>query len=433
MESCKTKQPQKSVCACPRGEADAATPDPIEPPGYVAGWSWFVLFGVVTIGLNVLFGLPGGWGHRLNLSGGAMVVIMGVFSLTMLWFCLRVVFRERSFDTHGQPPVAAEEYSAHGLGALPGSCSARELYLDLVKRAATNILYQDPALWFYDDRRQLMLATGFSLARRVMGEDGPTAAHTMIGIKRMNNIQHCVETVLRDGVKGDLVEAGVCKGGAAIFMTAILKVHGVTDRRVFACDTFVSAPRLRLHWLVKPIIQALASIPSRRWQRWCFFWVQNRMAEHSSFPRCEDPGDDLVDFVMWHLRHPSAMPSGGGTSIDEVKSHFARYGLLDDRVVFLKGFFADTLPTASLDHAAVIRLDGDTYESTRDGLRLLYPKLTDGGFCIIDDYHSYAECARAVHEYRNAHGITDEIVAIDRMAAYWRKGQARSPVPPHSI
>ncbi|HET6426520.1 MAG TPA: TylF/MycF/NovP-related O-methyltransferase, partial [Planctomycetaceae bacterium] len=96
-------------------------------------------------------------------------------------------------------------------------------------------------------------------------------------------------------------------------------------------------------------------------------------------------------------------------------------GLLDEQVMFLEGFFSDTLPTAPLTNLALIRLDGDLYESTRDSLVPLYPKLSDGGFCIIDDYYAFTDCQRAVDEYRTAHGITAELVRIDKMAVYWRK------------
>ena len=118
---------------------------------------------------------------------------------------------------------------------------------------------------------------------------------------------------------------------------------------------------------------------------------------------------------------PAAIPTAGGSGLEEVRSLFARYGLLDEQVVFLQGFFADTLPTAPLSHASVIRLDGDTYESTRDAIMLLYPKLSPGGYCIIDDYYAYQDCRRAVDEYRGTHAITDEIVRIDNLAVYWRK------------
>ncbi len=108
-----------------------------------------------------------------------------------------------------------------------------------------------------------------------------------------------------------------------------------------------------------------------------------------------------------------------------VRATFARYGLLDDRCVFLKGYFSDTLPPAiaagTVSKLCGIRLDGDTYESTVTALEPLYPLLQSGGFVIVDDYHSFDECKRAVDEYREAHGITSAIHKIDKLAVYWVK------------
>ncbi len=108
-------------------------------------------------------------------------------------------------------------------------------------------------------------------------------------------------------------------------------------------------------------------------------------------------------------------------SLDEVKGNFGRYGLLDDRVLFLKGFFKDTLPSASISKLSVLRVDADLYESTRDVLENLYPKLSVGGYAVFDDYRNLPECKRAVDEYRQVHGISEPIVEIDTRAVYWIK------------
>lgn len=325
-------------------------------------------------------------------------------------------------------PASPEEYARWGLGALPAEASAAQLYIDVVRRAVTNILYEDAPLSFYDaEHHQLRPARGFSLPRRVRGEDIPTEAHSMVGVRRLENLQACIEDVLRQGVKGDLIETGVLRGGAAIFMRAVLKAHHVTDRRVFACDTFVSQPVTApsaAEIAVWKALQLLARIPSRRWRRRFFLWLQSRRAQ-KRFPDSLDPSDDLIEFVMWSLRNASAPVDTRGTGLDDVKSNFARYGLLDEQVVFLKGFFADTLPTAPIQALAVLRLDGDTYESTKDALSALYPKLSVGGYCIIDDYNAIPDCRCAVDEYREQQAIGDEVKAVDKIAIYWQKGCAR--------
>jgi O-methyltransferase len=108
-------------------------------------------------------------------------------------------------------------------------------------------------------------------------------------------------------------------------------------------------------------------------------------------------------------------------SLEEVKRNFARYGLLDDRVRFLVGWFKDTLPAAPIGRLAVARLDGDLYESTMDALTALYPRLSVGGYLIVDDYGMVPACRAAVDEYRAAHGIGEPIEPIDHEGVFWRR------------
>src|SRR5688572_4859073 len=93
------------------------------------------------------------------------------------------------------------------------------MYLELMKRCVTDSIY-DPT------------------EARVTGNDWPTRGHTMIGRARLDNLQACLESVLTREVPGDVIEAGVWRGGAAIFMRALLKVYGVRDRTVWVADSF---------------------------------------------------------------------------------------------------------------------------------------------------------------------------------------------------
>jgi hypothetical protein len=247
--------------------------------------------------------------------------------------------------------------------------SGTTLYLDLLKKVLTNVIYKDgaqQASWYY-------FGEGYTEHNRVNGEDWPMVAHTMVGLKRLDNLQHCVEEVLADDVPGDLIETGVWRGGASIFARGVLEAHGVKDRTVWLADSFEGMP-----------VTDENSHPSDR-----------ELALH----KYND-----------HLAIP----------LDQVKENFACYGLLDDQVAFLPGWFRDTLPTAPIEKLAVLRLDGDLYESTMDALTNLYPKLSPGGFVIIDDYVIPA-CRDAVLEYREKQGITDEMVTIDDSSIYWRR------------
>jgi len=219
---------------------------------------------------------------------------------------------------------------------------------------------------------QLVQSRTIAPGQREIGGYWPAYGHTMIGIRRLNDLQLCIETVLREGIEGDLIETGVWRGGACIFMRAVLAAHGVEDRKVYVADSFAGLP--------KPDVDR--------------------------FPA--DTGDAL---------HRAAFLS---VSQAEVEDNFRKYDLLDDQVVFLKGWFKDTLPAAPMRQLAVLRLDGDMYGSTMDALTNLYPKLSRGGYCIIDDYN-WPGCRQAVDDFAAQQGITLTINTGDLAGQYWRK------------
>jgi O-methyltransferase len=113
-------------------------------------------------------------------------------------------------------------------------------------------------------------------------------------------------------------------------------------------------------------------------------------------------------------------------SLEAVQENFRKYDLLDDQVRFLKGWFKDTLPTAPIQKLAILRLDGDMYESTMDGLNNLYSKLSVGGFVIVDDYGAVPACREAVHDFRRDKLVTDEIIRIDWGGVFWQKTSTSS-------
>jgi O-methyltransferase len=209
---------------------------------------------------------------------------------------------------------------------------------------------------------------------RVEGLKWPADAETMIGLRRLDNIQDCITDVLQTNVPGDLIETGVWRGGATIFMRAVLAAYGNQDRVVWVADSFAGLP--------KPDLQRAP----------------------------KDRGD-----IHWAFSKDLAI------SIEEVQNNFARFSLLDRQVRFLKGWFKDTLPPAPIERLALMRLDGDMYESTMDALTALYPRLSVGGYVIVDDYGFLEPCKAAVDEFREQHSIVDEIIAIDGSGVYWKR------------
>jgi O-methyltransferase len=273
-----------------------------------------------------------------------------------------------------------------------------ELYLDLLKKTLTYSLWPEPPLpittvvdvlelkrppWkrlaialacrvLRARNVQLVRQRAITAAQKNEGRGWPACADTMIGLKRLDNLQYCVETALRDGIEGDLIETGVWRGGACIFMRAVLAAHGVSNRKVFVADSFTGLPA----------------------------------PDAEKYPA--DQGD------KHHLQKFLAADR------NEVENNFRKYGLLDEQVVFLQGWFKDTLPAAPIDKLAVLRLDGDMYGSTMEALTNLYAKLSRGGFCIVDDY-GLPGCRQAVDDFRAAEKISARINEVDWMGAYWRK------------
>jgi O-methyltransferase len=269
---------------------------------------------------------------------------------------------------------------------------AADRYLELVKRAVSGLLHERSyalRAWEFEGLRRRVAgrvaARVASLAGRAAGlelvvvrpfdpatEAGPwpVVAETMIGPRRLDHLQRCVETILADRVAGDLIEAGCWRGGAGILMRAALEARGDRTRRVWLADSFAGLPASRHGDERKLRLDGYAEL---------------------------------------------AVPQ------EEVERAFERYGLLDERVVFLSGWFADTLPALEGEIWALIRLDGDLYDSTRDALAALYPRLSAGGFAVVDDYGALPGCRRAVDEFRATHGVTAPLEWIDGSAVCWRK------------
>jgi hypothetical protein len=274
--------------------------------------------------------------------------------------------------------------------------SAIELYLDLLKKSLLEELYVENELRlvylrsclirhtqfdqdvFLNVRRRLpeiyeeyvhLRAVGINYGRTL---DNLGFQHTMIGRKRLENIEHCLVSVVADQVPGDLMECGVWRGGAVVFMKGFLAAHGIENRVVWAADSFAGLPA-----------------PSLK----------------------EDEGLDLSSDHYPML----------AIDLELVRDLFVRYGLFDSNVRFLKGWFKDTLPSAPIRQLALLRIDGDLYESTVDCLRHLYERVSLGGYVIIDDFGALPQCRLAVSEFREQNQIAAPLETVDWTAVYWRK------------
>lgn len=262
-------------------------------------------------------------------------------------------------------------------------------YLDLLKGALLGSIHQSTyriVPWYHGPRRRIHRVAidrvrvaldkrGFELVRRgshserAKGHGWPLVGETMVSRGRLDHLQSCIEQVLDQEVPGDLIETGVWRGGSSILMRGVLKARGITDRTVYVADSFRGLPEPDLE----------------------------------KFPA--DAGD------RHHTRSELAI------SADTVRANFERYGLLDDLVVFLEGWFSDTLPSVRDVVWSVIRLDGDMYGSTMEALTNLYPRLSVGGFLLIDDY-ALPNCVQAIADFREREGISETINHVDE-SAWW--------------
>ena len=243
--------------------------------------------------------------------------------------------------------------------------SPRDLYLDLLIKCLSNLVYGPPPADPWNDG---LLRRGFG-----PGWDRQSPAHTMVGIRRLENLRELVERTIDLEIPGDFIETGVWRGGCCILMRGVLAAKGVHGRKVYAADSFRGLP---------------------------------------------PPKPDLYPADAGDVHH---MMPALAVSLGEVKANFDRYGLLDEQVVFVEGFFSETLPSLKAGPFALIRLDGDMYESTYVALEALYPKLSIGGFVVVDDYGAVEGCRAAVTDYRARLGIGEEFHQIDWTGIWWQK------------
>jgi hypothetical protein len=222
--------------------------------------------------------------------------------------------------------------------------------------------------------------------------------HTMIGTLRLDALQTIMEHLSNTGVAGDVIECGAWKGGAPIFMKGIVNALGEGQlKRVIVADSF----------------QGFAAGQGTKGK--------------------DSDGWAKMDFKV----------AGGA---EAVNATFERYGLLDDGVVLLPGFFNDTLPGFSRTGRAalpadatpeelaaaarrpphrfqlsLIRMDSDLYQSTMDVLTHLYPHMSKGGVVVQNNWQ-YTAARAATVEFRRMQGLTNEkhpMHLIDMGSAYW--------------
>jgi O-methyltransferase len=195
--------------------------------------------------------------------------------------------------------------------------------------------------------------------------------YTMVGFERLMNAYDMVKRAEAKRLPGAIVECGVYKGGSAAVMT----MAASPQRKVWLFDSFEGLPE----------------------------------------PTPED-GAMAVEYAG-HRAGGALEPIGQCVGpLDVVKELFFRKLALDPaRVAIRQGWFQDTLPAArhEIGPIAVLRLDGDWYDSTRVCLENLYDLVIPGGFVLIDDYGYWEGCRRAVDEFIAARRLAVQLIPVD--------------------
>jgi len=305
-------------------------------------------------------------------------------AVVLVFVVLGAMFAVLMSDEASSVNAFKEKMNATAAAAPPvleAGNTIQERYLNLLKRYLTRydcdecLRIKSPLDQFLAPHQvtlSLVLPAEQLRSLRADGHDAPAQAETMVGLRRLDNIEFCIKDIIAHHIPGDLLEAGAWRGGATIFMRACLKTFGDDTRTVWVSDSFAGLPK----------------------------------------------ADAAYAFDM---SHNSWRDGSMAVSIDDVKQNFARYGVLDDHVKFLKGWFKDTLPKAPIKQLAILRVDGDLYESTMEALTIMYDKVSPGGWIIDDDYGAVPNAKAAVEDFRKKRGITAELKHIDWTGVYWQK------------
>ena len=273
-----------------------------------------------------------------------------------------------------EPPLFPPVRDIRARRPRPDAESARLAYLDLLKLSLCDLAGAGTKLvrWTEDGRLFFRAPVDETEIRwRVDGFDWPLNGLTMIGLHRLDDLQGCVESLVRDGVPGDLIEAGTWRGGASMLMRATLDSLGADERTVCLADSFQGFP-----------------VPDPEEGD---FELERQMS--------------TIDFLA--------------PKLEDVRGYFAKFAL-EHGVEFVPGFFEETMATLQDRHWSLIRLDADSYRATRLTLEALYPRLAVGGYLIIDDYF-LDKCREAVDDFRSEHGITEPLEFVDWTTRRWRR------------
>jgi hypothetical protein len=173
--------------------------------------------------------------------------------------------------------------------------------------------------------------------------------------ERIYGLFECLEQIRKDNIKGDMVECGLWKGGNVLGICEYLFRHNITDVNVWGYDTFTGMTQptdVDKDDTGTPAINIFEQV------------------------KCESPYEEVLTVLE--------------------KTYFPK-----SKIKLVVGDVLNTLDISYPENISLLRLDTDWYESTKKELEVLYPKLSSGGYMIVDDYGHWQGCRKAVNEYFN--------------------------------
>ena len=194
--------------------------------------------------------------------------------------------------------------------------------------------------------------------------------YTMTSKERGYALYNAVKYIIEAGIPGDFVECGVWRGGSAMIMASTLVRMKETSRKLWLYDTFEGMTRPTDEDM-EIYSHRRATELSRKEKEWC------------------------------------------SVSLDEVKGNMSRTRFPSSNVVFVKGKVETTIPKSAPGKIALLRLDTDWYGSIQHELTHLFPRISDLGVLIIDDYGYWTGVRRAVDEYIERNGISIMLNRVD--------------------
>jgi len=203
--------------------------------------------------------------------------------------------------------------------------------------------------------------------------------YTLGGWKALDNAFEVVQLVEKNKIPGSIIECGVAQGGCAVMMALSSRIYGNLERDFWFFDSYEGLP--------------------------------------------EPTEEDYKDFKTGG--HVGVLVKGSclGTLEQVSDLLFNKFNLPKNKINLVKGWFQDTVPThrEKVGKIAILRLDGDWYESTKIPLNNFYQNITPGGCIIIDDYATCYGSKKATDEFLKQNSINTLLRPDGRGGAWFVK------------